>query len=78
MVVFLANFKKFFGCPPPCVQVWEQRVSSLEARLSELSHTVGKYDREKEQDTLNIQLRATSSYCTSVASHTVGCVYRRY
>lgn len=36
-------------------QVWEQRVSSLEARLSELSHTVGKYDREKEQDTLNIQ-----------------------
>ena len=49
-------------------------MSSLEARLSELSHTVGKYDREKEQDTLNIQLRATSSYCTSVASHTVGCV----
>ena len=33
----------------------EERVASLEAKLSELSDIVGNYDRQREQDQIAIQ-----------------------
>ena len=32
----------------------EQRVSSLESRLSELSEIIGNYDRQKDEDQMSI------------------------
>ena len=37
------------------VQREEQRVASLESKLSELSTTVGNYDRQRELDAIAIQ-----------------------
>lgn len=43
--------------------VHEERVANLEARLAELSETVGNYDRLRQQDQMAIQkLKVRKSY----------------
>jgi hypothetical protein len=49
--------------------VHEERVANLEARLAELSETVGNYDRLRQQDQLAIQklkVRKTDSHSVKV------------
>ena len=51
------KFSLLSGCGKGflCVQREEQRVASLESKLSELSATVGNYDRQREMDFTAIQ-----------------------
>jgi hypothetical protein len=54
--------------------VHEERVANLEARLAELSETVGNYDRLRQQDQMAIQklkVKKTDSYRVKV--HKVTC-----
>jgi cell division protein FtsX len=47
--------------------VHEERVANLEARLAELSETVGNYDRLRQQDQMAIQkLKVRKSYRVKV------------
>lgn len=52
--------------------VHEERVANLEARLAELSETVGNYDRLRQQDQMAIQkLKVRKSYSCRVKVHKV-------
>lgn len=52
--------------------VHEERVANLEARLAELSETVGNYDRLRQQDQMAIQkLKVRKSYSYRVKVHKI-------
>jgi hypothetical protein len=54
--------------------VHEERVANLEARLAELSETVGNYDRLRQQDQLAIQkLKVRKTDSRRVKVHKVTC-----
>lgn len=54
--------------------VHEERVANLEARLAELSETVGNYDRLRLQDQLAIQkLKVSKTDSHRVKVHEVTC-----
>jgi hypothetical protein len=56
--------------------VHEERVVNLEARLAELSETVGNYDRLRQQDQMAIQklkVRKTHTYSESLQNSTFYC-----
>jgi hypothetical protein len=55
--------------------VHEERVANLEARLAELSETVGNYDRLRQQDQLAIQkLKVRKTHSHRVEVHRVALV----